>query len=300
MILPRTIALAVLLPLPCLVGLQAARAQTISVGMTPAAFENLSARLALEGGQADIIDRRTCPDFNAALLDGAGRSLVEAVIVCNAVFRAKIADKIKLVHHLPHSRRLTEIAAGRIDVSASTIFPEGVKNIVTRHEFVLSDAALQVNEFEKVIFTIPARRDVLAVRSLAELRKFKGVTVKFWQVDMKTLEAMKLRGVVGVSKPDAIIKMIKGGRADFTISEFAAETSKPWAQGMVRVPGVKIALVSPRVFLVSPQRRDIVRAINTLLGKSRTGGLDFVRQAYRKSGFFSPETSNWKRLFPVN
>jgi hypothetical protein len=277
-----------------------AKAASVSVGITPENFVLLTSRLAFDKKDPARVHPDDCPGLQSDKLNDAGRALVEFVIICNAIFDSKIADRIQLVHHLPHRRRLNEVAAGKIDVSGSTIFPEAAQTLAVQSPPLISDAAIRVNEFEKAIFTVPGRDDVLAVRSLEALRKFKAVIVKYWVVDVKTLNAMKLKAVVKVTKPDLYARFMEDGRADFVISEFNTATNRPWGKKMVRVPGVKISLISPRIFLVSPQRSDILQAINTYLEKSRAGENDLIKSAFRKAAFFKPEFSNWKLLFPVN
>jgi len=269
--------------------------QTVRVGVTPTDFEVIRAKLSLNGNN---INRTQCPSLRSDVLEGMGRPFVEFVIVCNSVFEAKIADRIELIHNLPHRRRLTDIASGRLDVSSSTIFPEGMKNVVGANQLIVSDAILEINQFEKAIATLPERKDVLSTRTLKDLRKFRAATVKYWLVDMKTLNSMGLKSVVSVSKPDHFSSMLKAGRADFIISEYAVLTRKEWAKGLVMVPGVKVALVSPRVFPVSSARRDIVQAINGYVKNARSGDVDLIKRAFQKSGFIRPEYADWKLLFP--
>lgn len=276
-----------------------AKADTVRVGVTQTTFEALGSLLELPAATPAVMGPADCPHLDADLLKNAGRAVAEVAIVCNALFEAKLADRIELVHHLPHKRRLNEIAAGRIDVSATTVFPEVIETLPESTRPLLSDALIRVNEFEKGIFTMPARKDVLAVRSLGELRKFKAVIVKFWVVDVKTLDAMNLKGVVGVTKSSLYSRFMSAGRADFTISEFSSVETLPWAREMVRVPGVKISLISPRVIPISPRRADILAAINGFLDKSRSGEEDSVKRTFRKAGFFRPEFSDWKLLFPI-
>ncbi|MBT4589940.1 MAG: hypothetical protein HOG95_11380 [Rhodospirillaceae bacterium] len=274
-------------------------AQTISAGIPPTALSIINSKLGLGGQQTSIIDHKTCPKLDSKTISGSGRIIVEIAIVCNAVHEANLADKINLIHHLPQRRRMTDIAAGKIDISGTTIFPEGMQNVVGQKSVILTNAILRANEFEKAIFTLPNRADVLQVKSLKELRNFKAVIVKFWRVDIKTLRSMKLKKVVGVLKPNNYTKIMTIGRADFTISEFKSLTNKTWAKGMARVPGIKVALVSTRLFPVSPKRPDIVKAINVFVAKSRAGKVDLIRQAFEKSDFINSEFSHWKLLFPV-
>jgi len=68
---------------------------------------------------------------------------------------------------------------------------------------------------------------------------------------------------------------------------------------MVPIPGIKLALVSPRVFPVSPGRADIQAAIDGFIGKARKREGDGIVQAFLRAGFFHEELAGWRRVFPV-
>lgn len=168
-------------------GLHSSWAKTVSVGVTPDTFEVLSAKLPIKGKNPGVMDRQACPTLDSKLLVDLGRAFAEAVMICNAVFETRLAETIEFIHHLPHSRRLTEIASGRIDVSATTIFPEGLKNVAGKHKPLLSDPVLRINEFEKVLFTIPKRTDVLSIKSLKDLRNFRATKADILRLVVKSL-----------------------------------------------------------------------------------------------------------------
>ncbi|MBT6096443.1 MAG: hypothetical protein HOH04_16270 [Rhodospirillaceae bacterium] len=223
---------------------------------------------------------------------------MEFAILCNAVFKAEIADVIELNHQLPHRRRLSEISSGKLNVSATTIFPEGLANVVGDVKAILSEPVLDIGDFEKGVFTLTSRKDVLAVDSLEKLRAFKAIMVKNWRVDVKTLDSLGLAGVVKVSKTKAYVNMLKSGRADFTISEFASTKTLFWAADMVRVPGIKIALASPRVFPVSPKRLDILAAIDAYLRELKSADPLYLRKLFIHADFIKPEFADWTLLNP--
>ncbi|MBC8158481.1 MAG: hypothetical protein H8E94_04025 [Alphaproteobacteria bacterium] len=277
-----------------------ANASSISVGVTPQNYKSLTVDLGLGKREPATMGRDDCPDLQSDKLNNIGRGVAEIAIICNSIFEAGLTDRIKLIHHLPHRRRLNEIAAGTIDVSGNTIFPEAADTLTVKTHPLLSNAVIRVGEFEKAIFTLPGRDDVLTVSSLEALRRFKAITVKFWVVDVKTLKAMKLKRVIEVTKPSLYARFLEAGRADFLISEFNTNSVISWGANMARVPGVKVSLMSPRVFPVSPHRDDVQRAINDYLEKARAGETDLVKQVFLKAGFFKPEFSGWTLLFPEN
>ncbi|MFC1673746.1 hypothetical protein ACFL12_06310, partial [Pseudomonadota bacterium] len=224
-----------------------ARSETISIGINPTVFDTLKADLKLTGSDPVILQPKSCPSLESDSFITGGRALVEVSILCNAIFDAKLADRLQIIHSYPHKRRLSEISAGRIDVSGTTIFPEVFDTLQGNTQPRFSDAIVRVGEFEKAIFTVANRTDVLAVRSLEDLQSFTGVMVKYWAVDMLTLNSMKLKGVVAVSRAELYPKFFETRRADFTISEFSSIETQPWAKNLKRVPGVKVSLVSPRI-----------------------------------------------------
>lgn len=272
--------------------------ETMSAGLTPPMFKTVQARFGFPMSEEVIIGKHHCPPLLSSALKDAGRAVTEFALLCNAVFDSRPIDRIKLIHHLPHRRRLSEIAAGAIDVSATTIFPEGLANVVGEAQPLVSQPVIKIGDFEKAIFTLPSRRDVLAVRTLEQLRYFKAITVKNWRVDVKTLEALGLAGVVKVSKSKNYAKMLLSGRADFTISEFASRKTQGFAKDMVRIEGIKLALSSPRVFPVSPKRPDILKIIDLYIDKLTAGDGDALRKIFVHAGFIKPEFAEWKLINP--
>ncbi len=271
----------------------------VSAGLPPQMYPGLRRAFGLPSDAPDIIRRDQCLLPGANELIGKGRANTEFSILCNALFEARLADTIKLIHQYPHRRRLSAVSAGKIDVSATTIFPEGMANVVGDTKALLSQPVLEIGDYEKAVFTLPDRNDVLAVDSLEKLRRFKAIMVKNWRVDVKTLDGLGLAGVVKVSKSKAYHNMLKSRRADFTISEFTSIKNSIWAKGMARVPGIKIALASPRVFPVSPQRPDVLAAINAYIGRLKAADPQYVRKLFVHAGFIKPEFADWKLLNPT-
>lgn len=295
----RTIVLLILFTTIILAPTQGRANQPVRIGVTATAFSILAEHFFdPESAQAALISRNLCPALDSDRLEGLGIAVVEFSIVCNAVFSAGLADAIQLIHNLPHRRRLTAISTGEVDVSGSTIFPEGIANVAGESQLLLSDPLLNTGEFEKAIFTLPNRSDVLSVRTLEELRRFSAVIVKNWRVDLVTLQGMGLKSVATTSKTSHYEQMIRVGRADFTISEFSSHLNQPWAKNFVRVPEIKIGLMSKRVFPVAPDRKDIVSALNDAIQNLRTLEPNNLKALLTRAGFFDTEINQWKRLYP--
>jgi len=275
-----------------------ASASEISIGMTPIAFRTHARLFGLSAKTPTYIYRDRCPEIGSQLLNGSGRVAVEIAIVCNAIFAAELSKNIRVVHKFPHRRRLNEIAEGRIDVSATSIFPEAIAKLPGGKHPLLSNDVIRVGEFEKAIITLPDRRDVISVQDIDDLRPFKAVMNKFWVVDMKTARSLGVKEVVEITNVGLFRKFLEVGRADFTIAEPSVISSMGWAKGLVMVPGIKVVLVSPRQIPISPSRDDIQQAINRYLLAARSGEKDRVVEAYRRAGFIRADLQNWKTLNP--
>jgi len=271
---------------------------TVRMGLSSRIIASLPERLGINVDDGTLT-RDTCPPLETEKIANTGRPVVEVVVLCNALFEAGLAERIELVGGFPHKRMLTEITHGTIDVSGTTVFPEVLETLATETRPRLSKPLIRVNEFEKVIYTMAHRKDLLAVRTLDELRQFKAVVVKYWAIDAKTLKSMGLEGVAEVSKQELYKKFLAVGRADFAIASFLSETHNPVFKDMVPIPGIKLALVSPRVFPVSPGRADIQAAIDGFIGKARKREGGGIVQAFLRAGFFHEELAGWRRVFPV-
>jgi len=277
--------------------------ETVRMGLSSRIIASLTDRFAIAAPTAKdggLVTRQTCPPLQTEKIANTGRPMVEVVVLCNALFDAGLAERIELVGGFPHKRMLTEITHGSIDVSGTTVFPEVLETLATEARPRLSKPLIRVNEFEKAIYTMAHRKDVLAVRTLDDLRQFKAVVVKYWAIDAKTLKSMGLKGVAEVSKQELYRKFLEVGRADFAIAAFLSETHNPVFKDMVPVPGIKLALVSPRVFPVSPGRADIQEAIDAFIDKARKTDGDGIVQAFLRAGFFHEELAQWRRVFPVD
>ena len=293
-------SLAFLILLSCFWIIKDAQATTseISVGVDQTALDNLKSVFDLSGTSETVLGREKCPSLDGKRIVGKGRTAVELLMVCNALFKNSKFSSLKIVAFAPHRRRLQELALSRIDMVAGSIFPEGLKNIEGKLRPLLSRPVLKVGQFEKALFTLPNRSDVLAVRSLEELQKFSAVTVASWQVDTKTLKAMSLSGLEFAPSPKNFFPMLQQKRADFTLLAFNSHEVSPFAKKFVRVEGVKIGLLAPRVFAVGPSRPDILAALNHFVRSLEEDSPGTLTRLYEQSNFIKPEYSDWLMLYP--
>jgi hypothetical protein len=127
-----------------------------------------------------------------------------------------------------------------------------------------------------------------------------GATVFNWPVDLRLLENLGLKRIEKASKTENVFQLIKTGRADFALLEFAASSDMSVENGgvkLVPVPEHKVALPGSRSWIVSresPHAAAIVSALNHGIASLREEGR--IERAFRECGFFNGKVSGWKRL----
>jgi len=165
---------------------------------------------------------------------------------------------------------------------------------------IVTSPLIRHGEFEKGIYALRTNERLLHVQSLEDLREFTGATVVSWKVDIRTLQAMRLKRIEQVFKGEHVFSAIAQGRADFTLLEFAATPDMSVTNGgvtLVPVSGFKVPLPGSRSWAVSkrsPHARRLADALERGLQVLRSEGR--IERAYRESGFFHPRVVDWKRL----
>jgi hypothetical protein len=142
---------------------------------------------------------------------------------------------------------------------------------------------------------------MLQVTSIEQLRGFVGATVVGWPTDVRSLEAMGLKGVEKAFKEEGLFQLLQRKRADFTLLEFAATADMSVTTDgikLVPVPGCKVALSGSRSWIISQKsaRAEVLadalkRGLQALRDEGR------IERAFMESGFFHPKATRWKRLF---
>src|SRR5690606_13743545 len=111
------------------------------------------------------------------------------------------------------------------------------------------------------------------------------------------LESMALKRIEKASKVENVFQLIRDGRADFTLLEFAASGDMGIENGgvkLVPVPDCKLALPGGRSWIVaknSPHAAAIVQALDRGIAALRGEGR--IERAFRECGFFQRRVSRW-------
>jgi hypothetical protein len=223
------------------------------------------------------------------------RTALEFVIACRAI-RLGGLDSTPTIHNFPNSARArAELLRGAVAIMVD--FPWG--DFAAHEDLYRSDAVLRIGDFAKGVYTRPDHAELLKVRTVEELRKFRAVSSEAWVYDWAALQRMEIE-TFAVSTYDLMGRMVERGRVDFLVGEFPGVSDlSQYINGFRFVPvaGIKIALPGSRHVAVSkraPHAKRIFDALQIGLKIMHERGL--IEEGYRTVGFFNPLTEDWKVL----
>lgn len=273
-------------------GVAAAQTTTLKVGVE-GGEETEARRMATFGGEA-------CPAIESYPLEGASRLDAELLILCNALRLGGPPVRLDLVPQPNYNRGLAEAIAGRIDLPPQTVW----SSELDEHGDTLLRSApvIQAGEWQVGLFTTADRGDVLAVRTLAELRRLKAAAPRGWIEDWRALSAIGFAQLLDVQASDSVFHMIQAGRADVTLRAFSPAPDLGSLPGsapvrILPVRGFKVALPAARHFAVSrrhPDAEAIVRQLDAGLNRLRAQGA--IQRVFEAVGLFEPRVADWQVL----
>lgn len=229
----------------------------------------------------------------------ATRPVVELVLQLKALKSGGLEFDFTLAECPNYERAKLTVLRGEADLFSATIWNRELTNAGdTVH---ITEPIIRQGEFVKGIYVLPTNEKMLKIASLDELKTYTAAVVKTWELDMKTLVDMNLKGIETPGSVDAVFLMIQKGRADFTIQEFTSAPDMASVFGGVKlipIPLCTVALASSRSWIVSttrPQAKEIMAALTKGITNLRAIGT--IEKAYSESGFFNLRVKDWKRLF---
>ena len=227
------------------------------------------------------------------------RPTIDLILQLQALKAGGLEFDFELVPTPNYERAKLEVIQGGADLAAETIWDDEIAD--SAGALLKSDVILQNGEFEKGIYTLPTNAKLLAISTLEELRQYVGVTVGSWALDVKTVEAMKLKGVEKAAKIENVFLMIDKQRADFTLGEFSGNADLSVESSgvkLVPVPNCKVAIAGSRSWVVSkksPHADALLAALQKGVKSLCAAGR--IERALKESGFLNPKVATWKRLF---
>jgi hypothetical protein len=229
----------------------------------------------------------------------ASRPVVDLLLELQALKAGGLDFDFELVRKLTYELAKIEVIEGRAELTAETIWNDEIAR--NANALLKTDEIIRTGEFVKGIYVLPTNARLLKINSLDELRDSVVAVVATWALDVKTMDEMKLKGIVKAIRPELVFSMIQKQQADFTLSEFSASPDMGIVSGgtkLVPVPNCKVAILGSRSWVVSkasPQADEILSALTNGVKILRENGT--IERAYQESGFFNPRVADWKRLF---
>lgn len=238
-------------------------------------------------GLPTSIQTADCPAFDDVIFKKAFRFEIELAIICNILNERNLADKLEFLPYPNIKRAVVELGSGRADLIGESLFSSE-----TDPEVIFSLPIIELGDFQVGIFTTPNRKHVLSIKSVEELKKLRGVTVAHWLIDVKTLRNIA-PSVVTVSRNMFIPRLIKGDRADYTLSYLDKAETSHMGEPLVRIDGFRVSLNDTRVLAFSSNNQLIVDEVNEFIRSSRSTKPDRIREAYRLGGFITDDYNKW-------
>lgn len=277
------IAVALLLPV------QAMAAMTISLPADAVAIAQYEAFIAEKGVlPVEVTNLKS---------DHANRKVAAFIIVQQALSLAGLPVRIEFVEVPNTERERMLVRDGGAVMSGQDLFSMAITEDVYK-----SIAIIPKGGFVKGIYTANNAKLMRSVKTLDDLRGFKGVSSTAWRVDWKTLEGIGLKELYSVPRSDRMFPMVESRRADFALLEFSARDDLSITQVGVTlrpVPGVKIGLADIRHFTVSkrhPDGKRVYEALNKGLAMLLESGT--IYRYLTEVGFYNPAVKDWKLLNP--
>jgi hypothetical protein len=228
----------------------------------------------------------------------ASRPAVDLVLQLQALKAGGLDFDFEFVRTLTYELAKTEVVQGRADLSGETIWDSEIAE--QSSALAKGPVIIRNGEFVKGVYALPTNQKLLALTTLEQLREYAGAVVGTWALDVQTMEALKLKGLVKKPTPELVFTAIKAGQADFTLAEFSSSADMAVELAGVKllpVPNAKVAIAGSRSWCVaksSPRAAELVQALVAGEKVLRTQGT--IERAFQESGFFNPRVAAWQRL----
>lgn len=292
MIRPMPVVLCLALWCAWAIGAAAAEVRTVRVG--------IEGNSAIQARRVATFGGDNCPAIDTFAFVQPSRLDAELLILCNALREGGPPVHLQLVPQPNYARSLAEALAGRIDLPSQTIWARELDEHA--QALLRSLPVIQAGEWQLGLYTTENRTDVLAVRTLEQLRGLVGVAPRSWVEDWRVLASLGLKELIDVQNNDGIFPMIQAGRADFTLYSFSTEPdlgSQPSysPSRILPIRGFKVALPATRHFAVArvaPDAQALVEQLDSGLSRLRDRGA--IARAFERSGVFDQRVADWQLI----
>ncbi len=261
-------------------------APTLKVGIT----ENLLTKY------SHFLKGRSVYDIQQYDGEGARRSVIEVVLLLQALKIGGLENEIEWVIQPNYARIKRSLANGKIAISASSIWNYDLDEL--QQYAVSSEAIIAEGEYQAGLFRL-ASND-LTISTVNDLNTLTAISVSAWVPDWNTLASLPLKKVIDANSWDTMIKLLVAGRGDFILSSFKSSEDMGFTEGFnhfVPIKGVKVSLLGSRHFVISTQNdldQQVITALNKGINSLRSNGL--INKGFTQAGFYNARVKDWQDL----
>ena len=264
----------------------AAAAPPVTTGMVKSNFDYVTTWFS---------EARGCENIQSYVRAGNKRSIVEAVLTCQALKLGGYKGEYKMLVTPNYTRAMLQAANGETTMPSETLWTDELDE----KKFYTTKPLLADGDFVVGVFVPADKVKSYSIKSVADLKKLKGVTSSLWVKDWATLKDMGVE-LLDTPTDDSMFKMIAADRAQFTLWSFNSNPNfEVTLDGltMAALPGVKIYLHGERSLAVSravPHGKVVFEALNKGIDILRANGT--LARALRESGFINKRAESWTAL----
>lgn len=228
--------------------------------------------------------------------EGARRSVIEVVLLLQALKIGGLTDEIEWVIQPNHARIKRSLQYGKIALSASSLWNYDIDEM--REFIVASEPIVAEGEYQAGLFKLASNE--LTIQNINDLSSLTAISVSAWIPDWNTLASLPVKKVIDANKWDNMILMLAAGRGDFILSSFKSSKDMGFSEGenhFVPIQNVKISLLGSRHFVISVENdhyQEVLTTLNKGIKKLRLEGV--INKAFTQSGFYNDRVKNWKDL----
>lgn len=230
--------------------------------------------------------------------DHARRDVIELVLMQQALALGGFARPLTFVNEENYFRSIRNVMDGKtLTISGTVWYQDLLPQIEKLH---ISPPIVEDGQFIVGFYTSPFNERARSSRTQEEISKLRAVTSRQWKPDLDTLEKLGFTQIMHTPNWINMVRMIKAGRVDVTLSPIESTPSMEIMVEDIRlvpIDGVKVAIKGSRHWPVSklhPQGNEFYQALARGVEKLRKEGR--IEKAYRECGFFHPELAGWKLL----
>lgn len=227
----------------------------------------------------------------------SNRGAAELIILCKALHLAGTSFEFNFIPTQNYTKAMRLVRQKKAHLNGESVW----RSQADLELFYSSPATLRAGEFEKGIYTLKNHPMMDQVRSIKDLKNYRGTTLSSWYQDWHLLRQLTDR-LIKARSSLAIHDIINKNRADFTLAEFNRDMRLNLnGVTLYPVPNIKVEIKESRHFIVRrgmENSAEIIAAISKGLTQMRQ--LKMIKSTYVKTGFINPDVLKWKSLNPYS